>query len=123
MENKNESGYFKSCFNLEERIKKQEELQRKYPSRIPIICEKAKNSTLQPLEESQFLAPEDMIGSQFIFLIRRKLNLHQSSAFFLLIDGKVLLTGNDTMKQIYNKYKDKEDGFLYITIANENVWG
>lgn len=123
MENKNESGYFKSCFNLEERIKKQEELQRKYPSRIPIICEKAINSTLQPLEESQFLAPEDMIGSQFIFLIRRKLNLHQSSAFFLLIDGKVLLTGNDTMKQIYNKYKDKEDGFLYITIANENVWG
>lgn len=123
MEIKKETGYFKSTVDLDERIKKQEELQRKYPTRIPIICEKAKNSTLQSLENSQFLAPEDMIGSQFIFLIRRKLNLHQRSALFLLIDGKVSLAGNDTMKQIYNKYKDKEDGFLYITIANENVWG
>ena len=48
--------------------------------------------------------------------------MEKESALFFLINGKKSLSGNDTMINIYNKYKDV-DGFLYVAYAAEEVWG
>ena len=95
----------------------------KYPDRIPVICEKDPNSKIDTISKSRYLCPLDMNVSQFTFIIRQKLNLSETSSLFLLVGGKNTITGNLTMLEVYQSYKDKEDGFLYITYASEIIWG
>ncbi len=40
-----------------------------------------------------------------------------------MADGKYLLKKDAKMSDIYQKYADKEDGFLYIVYALEEVYG
>ena len=56
------------------------------------------------------------------FMIRNRLKMDKEAALFFLVNGKKVLTGEDTMQEIYNKYKS-DDGFLYIAYASEIVWG
>ena len=44
------------------------------------------------------------------------------TALYLYVDGKYLVTPSSTITTIYDKYKS-DDGFLYITYANENTFG
>ena len=37
--------------------------------------------------------------------------------------GKHIISGEITMNDVYEKYSDKEDGFLYITYMGELAWG
>ena len=55
-------------------------------------------------------------------MIRKKLKLGKESALFFLVNGKKSLTGDDSIQEIYNKYKS-DDGFLYIAYASEEIWG
>lgn len=41
----------------------------------------------------------------------------------LLADGKHLMKSDAPLAEIYAKYADKEDGFLYIVYALEQVYG
>lgn len=41
----------------------------------------------------------------------------------LLADGKHLMKSDASLSDIYQKYADKEDGFLYIVYALEQVYG
>ena len=43
-------------------------------------------------------------------------------ALFFFIDGKYSLTGQETIKEIYDKYKSN-DGFLYILYGEEKFFG
>ena len=43
--------------------------------------------------------------------------------FFLLANGKYSLTGDTNLIEVYDKYKDKDDGFLYIAYASQVTWG
>ena len=51
------------------------------------------------------------------------IEIKQEEAFFLLVNGKTSLTGDSNLIDIYEKYADKEDGFLYIAYASELTWG
>ena len=55
-------------------------------------------------------------------MIRKRVKTSEESAFYLLIGGKSI-TGDILMKDVYDKYKDKEDGFLYCVYASELTWG
>jgi GABA(A) receptor-associated protein len=121
------SGYYKKNFPLHERIKKCDELRNKHPDRIPCICEKSKGARLNTLESYQLSIPEDADVNQLSFILRRHLNIDEISALFLIVEdsnqNKYSLTGNKTIKEIYSKYCDPEDKFLYITYASEDLWG
>ena len=56
-------------------------------------------------------------------MIRKRIQINQESAFYLLANGKVSITGDSLLNEIYEKYKDPEDGFLYIAYASELTWG
>ena len=43
--------------------------------------------------------------------------------FFVVVKGKYTISGGKTMGSIYNSYKDKDDGFLYITYSAELIYG
>ena len=93
-----------------------------YPGKICLICEKAPKSLLPDIEKTKYLLKEDINLVQFTQIIRNKLKMEKESALFFLVNGKKSLSGNDTMINIYNKYKDV-DGFLYVAYAAEEVWG
>jgi hypothetical protein len=55
-------------------------------------------------------------------LIKAKLELKEDEALFFFIDGKYSLTGQETIKEIYDKYKSN-DGFLYVLYGEEKFFG
>ena len=114
---------FKKEFSLEKRIKDCTELLKNHPNRIPVICERAKNSNFQIIAKTKYLCPLDMTVTQFTFLIRHKLNLPQGTTIFFLTGDNVSLTGNQYMSEVYQNHKDKEDCFLYVTYASEEFYG
>ena len=114
---------FKTDLNLEERRKESARILSQYSNRMPVIVECAKNSNIPPLKKTKYLAPGDMTLTQFQFLVRRVIDLNEISALYLITPKGVTLTGDKTMMEIYNIYKDKEDNFLYLYCASELTWG
>ena len=115
--------------NLEERQKTLEERKEEYqkvmqtnPGKIAIICEKDPRSRIADIEKSKYLVKNDISLNQFNLMIRNRLKIGKEEALFLLVNGKKSLTGDDSMQDVYNKFKS-EDGFLYIAYASEVVWG
>ena len=115
---------FKKKYDLETRKIESQKILEKYSERVPVICEKDPNSKIETIQKTKYLCPIDMTVNQFINIIRLKLNLAQESSLFLLVGGgKSTITGNQTMSEVYQIHKDKDDGFLYITYASEIIWG
>lgn len=98
-------------------------IREKYPDRIPIICEKDPKSKMKDVDKTKYLVPNDLTVSQFSFIIRKRLEMSKDSALFLLVSGKHSITGDSSMSEIYEKYKDVDDGFLYIAYTSELTWG
>ena len=113
---------YKKTFTLVMRTKESEDIKDKNPNSIPVICEKAPHSKIKEIDKTKFLIKKNLTLQQFKSIIRKKLNLNDTDALFLLVRKKYALVENETFEQIYNKYKD-EDGFLYIYYASEEVWG
>ena len=122
MSNKNTFKY-KSDHSLEERKNESSRILSTYPNRLPIICEKAPNSDIPSIQKTKYLVPSDMTANQFQFLIRRNINLNQNSALYLITDKGITLTLSQTMMEVYNNNKDKQDNFLYLYYASELTWG
>ena len=106
-------------------IRKQmsEKLMKLYPDKIPIICEKDPRSKLKDIEKTKYLMPKDLTVSQFHLIIRNKIELNQEESLFLLVDGKISLVGESRLGDIYERYADKEDGFLYIVFVGNEYMG
>ena len=122
MSNKNTFKY-KSDHSIEERKNESSRILSTYPNRLPIICEKAPNSDIPSIQKTKYLVPSDMTASQFQFLIRRNINLNQNSALYLITEKGITLTLSQTMMEVYNNNKDKQDNFLYLYYASELTWG
>ena len=75
------------------------------------------------ISKTKFLVPNDLAISQFMFMIRKRIEIDEKAALFLLADGKFLLSGDANVNDIYERHKDKDDGFLYIVYTNELIWG
>lgn len=93
----------------------------KYVDRVPIICERARGSTVSEIEKKKYLVPGDLTVGQFIFIIRKRVNLPAEEAIFLFINGNIPPTAT-LMSIIYHENKDA-DGFLYIQYSGENTFG
>ena len=107
---------------LDERKEEYQRVIQANPDKIAIICEKDPRSKITDIEKSKYLIQKDISLNQFSLMIRNRLKMDKEAALFFLVNGKKVLTGEDTMQEIYNKYKS-DDGFLYIAYASEIVWG
>ena len=113
---------YKSKHTLEERKIESQRIRSKYPNRIPIIVTKGETCTLNDIDKNKYLVPIDITLGQFIFIIRKKIELNQNEGLYLFINNNVLGSVSSLMIDIYKNHKD-EDGFLYITYQNENTFG
>ena len=113
---------FQNIHSLEDRKKESNRIISKYPDRVPIICEKSKNSSLIPdLGKSKYLVPCDLTVGQFMFVIRKRMKLSSEQAIFIFINGHIPST-NSIISDIY-EYNKNEDGFLYVSYSGENTFG
>ena len=93
----------------------------KYPDKVPIIINKQKGSLLKKITKNKFLVPKDISMSQFVYIIRKRIQLKEHEALFIMINNS-LMPSSMTMGDIYNKYKNK-DGYLYAIYNTENTFG
>ena len=100
-----------------------DKIKQQFPDKIPIICEKDPKSEINNIDKTKYLVPNDLTVAQFSFMIRKRLQLPENEAFFLLAKGKYTLTGDMNLIDVYKKYSDSEDGFLYIAYASKVIWG
>ena len=113
---------FKSKFTEEYRINECKRIINKYPERIPIIVCKDKTCKLVDIDKQKFLVPRDMNLGQFIYIIRKRIDLTSEKAIFLFTEKNTIPPTSSLISEIYDQYKN-EDNFLYLIYAGENTFG
>lgn len=93
----------------------------RYPDRIPAIVELAKDTLLPPLDKSKYLVPKELTVGQFMYVIRSRLKLSPEKAIFLFVNNTIPPSSMN-MTDLYLQHKNT-DGFIYFTVAGENVFG
>ena len=113
---------FKNKFTLEERKEEANRVLTKYPDRIPIVCEKSSNCNSVPdIDKQKYLVPCDITIGQFMFVIRKRIQLKPEIALYIFINGTIPPT-SELITRLYEQYKNS-DGFLYIEYSGENTFG
>jgi GABA(A) receptor-associated protein len=114
---------FKSEHTFSNRQAESLKMLNKYADRIPIICERhpRANQDCPLIDKHKYLVPMDLTLSQFIYVIRKRMNISAEKALFLFIDGHIPAMSS-MVSQVYREYQD-EDGFLYIHYNTENTFG
>lgn len=114
---------FKSEFTFQDRLNEARRVLNKYPDRIPIICERSFTATSDcpNIDKRKYLVPRDLTMGQFLYVIRKRLNLSPEKALFLFVKNTIPST-TALINQVYERNKN-EDGYLYITYAQENTFG
>lgn len=94
---------------------------KKFPDRIPVICEKVEKSDIQEIDKRKYLVPSDLTVGQFVYVIRKRIQLPPEKAIFIFVKD-VLPPTAALMSAVYDEFKDP-DGFLYILYSGENTFG
>ena len=111
-------------FTFFERQTESYKIIKRYPDRIPVICEKnTRDIGVPDIDKHKYLVPYNLTIGQFIYVIRKQIRLPASSALFLFIgEEAILLPISSEMDDVYHRHKNI-DGFLYILYSRENVFG
>ncbi|GAB6026819.1 Microtubule-associated proteins 1A/1B light chain 3C [Chamberlinius hualienensis] len=114
---------FKQRKSLAVRKEEVANIRMKFPAKVPVVVERySKETRLASLDKMKFLVPQELTMSQFVTIIRNRLHLHASQAFYLMAGNRSISSLSKTMGEIYKCYRD-EDGFLYFTYASQEMFG
>ena len=114
---------FKHEFRFEDRLAESRRILSKYPDRVPIICERSltARSDCPIIDKRKYLVPRNLTIGQFLYVIRQRLRLTPEKAIFLFV-GNTIPPTTCLIDEIYFRYK-VPDQYLYISYAQENVFG
>jgi len=85
------------------------------------VVEKLPKSQIPDIDKRKFLVPNDITIAQFMWIIRKRIQLSPEKAIFLFVN-KTMPLSSATMGEIYADHKD-EDSFLYVAYGGENTFG
>jgi GABA(A) receptor-associated protein len=112
---------FKTEFSFIARQQESNRIRTKYPERIPIICEKVNQATKNELDKKKYLVTNELTCGQFLYIIRKRMQLPAEKALFLFIKG-IIPPIHTTLNELDDRHRD-DDGFLYLSYSEENVFG
>lgn len=112
---------YKKEKSFEDRLSESTRIMEKHPGKIPIIVSKSSKCELNNIDKNKYLVSNDLTLSQFIYTIRKRINLNASESLFFFVNNTVP-SNSSIIGEIYNSHKDK-DGFLYIVYNSENTFG
>jgi len=99
-----------------------DKIREKYPDRIPVFVKRGENDKhLKDLTQKKFIVPEDITISQFMGILRGRIELSPEMAMFLFVGG-ALPAQSATMASLYHEHKN-EDGLLVVEYCGENTFG
>jgi len=109
---------FKSEVSLEKRKFQTREIIKRHPDRLPVFVYKKGDTTAT---KHKYLVPRDITVAQFMYILRKNINITSDKGIFIFVDN-ILPPNSALMSTLYMQYAD-EDGYLYITFAQESVFG
>lgn len=68
------------------------------------------------------MLPMNLSVAQLTYVIRRRLKMKAESTILIFSESHVI-SGQENVSDVFLKYIDKEDGFLYLTYTLENTFG
>ncbi|XP_077023930.1 microtubule-associated protein 1 light chain 3 gamma [Tamandua tetradactyla] len=114
---------FKQRKSLATRREEVAGIRAKFPSKIPVVVERYPREKFLPLlDKTKFLVPQELTVTQFLSVLRSRLVLRATEAFYVLVNNRSLVSTSVTMAEIYRDHKDK-DGFVYMTYASQEMFG
>lgn len=111
---------YKQKKTFEDRKHESEIIIKKYPNKIPVIINECSEELRDRLKR-KMLIEMDMTVGQYMHTLRIKFHIKPEESLLIFVDG-TMPPSTTLMSYLYDKYKDK-DGFLYISILKENVFG
>ena len=78
---------FQQSVSLEERKREVAKVQQQYPGKLPLFLEKSNSSHLPDPAKNKFLVPRDILFSQFLLSLRKKLELPPTNGLHVLVNG------------------------------------
>lgn len=100
----------------------------KFPDRIPVVVTKEKVSNNDGIPDPapgkkyvKYLVPNDLTVGQFIYTIRKRMQLTPEKAIYVFVNGR-LPPSAMLMSQLYEKEKG-DSGYLLMTYSGENTFG
>lgn len=112
---------FKEDFSFSARHSDSNKIKKKYPDRIPVIVERYPSSKIADIDKHKFLVPADVTVGQFLFIIRKRIEISKETALYLIVK-KDIPKSTSTIGQLYTDFRD-DDGFLYVHYSGENSFG
>jgi GABA(A) receptor-associated protein len=101
--------------------KEAERLLQKYPDRVPVIVNKGDGVDIPNLENKNFIVPKKITCGEFLYLLRKRMNLAPEKALFIFFNNQLVAT-HTVMSVVYDMYKN-EDGILYGYYSTESTFG
>mmetsp|Transcript_31078 Transcript_31078/g.85088 ORF Transcript_31078/g.85088 Transcript_31078/m.85088 type:complete len:655 (-) Transcript_31078:53-2017(-) len=98
--------------SAEKRGSDPQRIRKKYPSRVPVVCTKAKSNDDDVIDDSsthKLLTPGNMTGAQFLDVVRKRVTSMEVGC--LMVAGK--LVPDDVSLSELDDLHRAEDGFLY----------
>jgi GABA(A) receptor-associated protein len=111
---------YKTKKTFEDRKNESEIILNKYPDKIPIIINEC-SMELRDRVKRKMLLQKDITVGQYLYTLRSKFNIKPEESVLVFVNGS-FPTSTTLMNYLYDKHKDK-DGFLYVSILKENVFG
>lgn len=115
-------NHYKETKSLEDRKKESIRICKKYKIKVPVIVILDKNLNKEK-KYYKFVITSDISISSLYSIIRQRIHIDSKQSLFCLTEANTLLTGTMPMYEVYSRYKDKEDGMLYIYLNVENTFG
>ena len=113
---------FKERHDLETRRDICRKALKKHSDHVPAILEPMGTSA-PDMGRQRYLLPLELTGGQLQYVVRHRLKMQKEDALFLFCGDRTLVPSQKTARELTARYRDEEDGLLYIYYALENTFG
>ena len=116
---KDDIGFLNLKFSYDEGTKNKEECEKilkMFPKKVPIIMNKDPNyPDNNDISKSKFLFDKTMTIAMLKFYLKKNYLMPELDKFNISVTSEYIpLKDEDLMSNVYNKYSDENDGFLYL---------